>query len=79
MFEVMDVVDDIFQWLHWLNFNFKKIHEERFSYEYNLEIYQMVEDLIDILDIDEEIQLFVEDIYYWKNDSWKLLLNCRIY
>ncbi len=26
----------------------------------------MVEELIDILDIDEEIQLFVEDIYYWK-------------
>jgi len=25
----------------------------------------MVEDLIDILDIDDEIQLFVEDIYYY--------------
>ena len=33
----------------------------------------MVEDLIDIWDIDDEIQPFFEDIYYYK--SMKCILN----
>lgn len=40
--------------------------KEWFPYECSWERYPQVEDLIDIWDIDEEFQQFVEDIYYYK-------------
>lgn len=35
----------------------------------------MFEDLIDILDIDDEIQLYVEDIYYYKIEEEYLVIH----